>query len=350
MPPAGAFRTDRGEGVSEPKGIALIGTGFWGRRLAAAVGRTPELRLVTCYSRGEDKRASFAAEFGCEAADTLEAAFEHPEVQGAVLATPNTAHAAQAQALAAVGKHVFVEKPIAHNLDDGRAMRAACEAAGVSLMVGHSFRRLGAARKVKELLENGTLGKIVLAEANFSLPGTLTPDKWRYYRQDNPGGPLMQLGIHHVDTLQYWLGPVRKVQGAFARLHTSAEIDDVASVQMLFSNGALGTLNSSYVSPKTYDLRLYGTEGVLEYYTDMSIWPNAEKMDEATRLSLWTKIEQRTIDFERRDMLVEELGEFARCMEGSAQPETDAVGALNTLQVVLEAVRSHGEGVALSLA
>lgn len=331
-------------------GVALIGTGMWAKRLVAAIQRTPSLRLMICYSRNEEKRNAFAEEFNCESAETLEAAIEHDDVQGVILATPNNVHAEQAVACAAAGRHLFVEKPIADTLEDGRAIQAACETAGVTLLVGHFFRRLGAARKVKELLNAGALGDIVLAEANFSLPAMLTPDKWRYYRDTCPGGPLMQLGIHHVDTLQYWLGAVVSVQGSFAQLHTPAKIDDIASTQLVFKNGTLGTLNSSYVSPKTFDLRLYGTEGVLDYHTDMSIWPAAAKMDSVTRLSLWTKSELEEIQFDQRDMVVEELDEFARCIAGTAQPETGASeGIAAALQVVLAAILSHESGQAVAL-
>ncbi|HEX9923020.1 MAG TPA: Gfo/Idh/MocA family oxidoreductase [Anaerolineae bacterium] len=330
--------------MSDSIGVALIGTGMFGKRLAEVIKRLPSLRLVTCYSRNQEKRAAFASEFECEAASSFEAAIEHPEVQGVLLITPNNVHAEQSIACAERGKHIFVEKPIADTMADGQAIQAACASAGITLQVGHCCRRLGAARKVKELLTAGRLGQVVLAEANFSLPSTLTPDKWRYYRETCPGGPLMQLGVHHADTLQYWLGPVKRVHGSFARLSTEAEIDDVGSVLIEFENGARGTLNSSYVSPKTFYLRLFGTEANLFYETDMSIWPNAEKMDPATTLTLQTKSGSETIEFETRDMLMDELDEFARCIRGEAVPETGAAEGLAALQVIRGALESHENG------
>jgi len=222
-------------------------------------------------------------------------------------------------------------------------------AAGVSLMVGHCFRRLGAARRAKGLLDEGVLGTIVLAEASFSLPGTLTPDQWRFYRQTCPGGPLMQLGIHHADTLQYLLGPVRRVRGAFAHLVTQAEIDDVGVALLEFEGGARGTLTSSYVSPKTFSLRLFGTAAVLDYRTDMSVWPDAERLDGVTTLRLHTTSGQEAVDFDHRDILVEELEEFARCARGEARPETGPAEALAALEVVLGAIRSHESGEVISL-
>lgn len=335
--------------TQNPVGVAVIGTGMWGKRMLAAVERTPSLRLVACYSRNDEARKAAASQFGCAAPESFEQAINLDGVQGVLLITPNQVHVEQARACAQAGKHVFVEKPIADTLEDGLAMKSACGSAGVTLSVGHSFRRLGAARKVKQILEENRLGKIVLAEANFSLPGTLTPDKWRYYRETCPGGPLMQLGIHHADTLQYWLGPVARVRGAFAHLATSAEIDDVGVAQLEFRDGALGTLTSSYVSPKTYFLRLYGTEGVLDYQTNMSIWPKADQMDAATTLTLRTKSTVEQLEFEALDMLADELDEFARCVQGTAQPETGAQEGLRALDVILSAVRSHETGTPIIL-
>jgi UDP-N-acetyl-2-amino-2-deoxyglucuronate dehydrogenase len=188
-------------------GIAVVGTGMWAPRLAEAAGRAG-LDVVACFSREEESRRRFAKRFGCEPAASLEEAIEHPSVEGVLLATPNDVHEEQALACAERGRHVFVEKPIADSVEAGERMREACAGAGVTLMVGHAFRRLGAARRVKQLLDAGALGRVALAEANMSLPGSFAPRAWRAHRSRNPGGPIMQLGIHHVDTLSYWLGPV----------------------------------------------------------------------------------------------------------------------------------------------
>ena len=330
-------------------GLALVGTGRWGARLAEAVARSEQVKLITCFSRDEERRSSFAAQHGCRSAATFDEAIEDPAVAAVILATPNEVHADQTEACSQRGRHVFVEKPIAYSIQDAVRMDTACRSAGLTLMVGHAFRRLGASRRVKELLAAGTLGRVVLAEANFSLPGVLNPDQWRYYRESCPGGPLMQLGIHHVDTLRYWVGPVERVQGSFARVATSAEIDDVGVAVLDFENGARGTVTGSYVSPRTFFLRLYGSEANLDYVIDMSVWPDAPKLDEHTTLTVTRKTGVEQIDFDRRDMVVEELEEFAACVRGEAEPETGAVEGTAALSVVLGALESHATGKAVQL-
>jgi predicted dehydrogenase len=332
-----------------PVGLALIGTGMWAGQLAKAVARTPSVELVTCFSRDAERRETFAADAGCEAAPTFEAAIESPRVEAVLLVTPNFTHAEQAAACAERSKHVFVEKPIADTLEDGRALRAACEEAGVALLVGHQLRRLGAARAVKRLVDEGFLGRVVLAELNFSLTGTLKPSSWRDRRETCPGGPLLQLGVHHADNLLYWLGPATRVQGSFARLVTDAEIDDVGVALVELESGARASIASSYVSPKAYTARLHGTEGVLDYHADASVWPRAELLDGATTLRLTTAEGTRDVDFRERDPLVEELDELARCARGEAEPETSAKESLAALAVVLGAVESDAAGTPVAL-
>jgi predicted dehydrogenase len=171
----------------------------------------------------------------------------------------------------------------------------------------------------------------------MSLPGSFKPGAWRGQRDRNRGGPIMQLGIHHLDTLAYWLGPVARASGRFAHVHTHADIDDVGVVTLEFESGALASLTGSYVSPKTLSLRLLGTDGVLDYRTDFSVWPDARALDGVTTLTL----AGRPIGFEERDMLADELAEFGACIRGEAEPETGAEEGIAALAAVLNALQTH---------
>jgi predicted dehydrogenase len=306
--------------------VAIVGTGFWGAKLAEAAGRS-SLELAACYSRYAEKRAEFAERFGCEAAASYEAALDAADA--VVLATPNDDHEAQTLTAAEHGKHVFVEKPIATTIAAGERMRDACAAAGVALLVGHELRRLGAARKAKAVVESGALGTVVLAEANFSLTSPVKPGTWKEGR----GTPLVQLGIHHADTLRYLLGPVTRTTGRVNRVVSEVDIDDTGAAILEFASGALGTITSSYVSPKTYSIRLLGTEAVLDYRIDISVWPAADKLDSMTTLTVGGEV----VGFDHVDPLVDELEELGRCARGEATPETGADEALAALRVILDA-------------
>ena len=191
--------------------------------------------------------------------------------------------------------------------------------------------RLGAARAAKRLIDEGALGTVVLAEANFSIASPVKPGTWKEGR----GTPLVQLGVHWADTLQYLLGPVERTTGKLSHFVSPVDIDDVGVATLEFASGALGTICSSYVSPKTYSLRLLGTEAVLDYRTDISVWPAADRLDSLTTLTLGGE----EVAFDVVDPLVAELEELAACIRGEATPETGADEGLAALRVILEAVQ-----------
>src|SRR3954470_13202264 len=323
---------------------------MWAGQIAAAAGRAG-VRVVTCFSRDPDRSRAFAERIGCGAAPSLEVALDHPDVEAALILTPNDTHADVAIACAERGLGVFVEKPIADTVADAERRARACAGGGGAPGVGHAFRRLGAARRVGELVAEGALGRVVLAEATLSLPGAFsappstappghTPlwgkpgGPWRAHRERNPGGPLMQLGIHHVDTLASWLGPPVAASGRFARVETDADIDDVGIVALEMASGSLAAVTGSYVSPKTFAIRLSGTRAVLEYRADFGVWPAAERLDDVTTLTL----DGAPVAFERRDMLAEELAELGACVRGGAVPETGAAEGIAALRAIRAAL------------
>jgi predicted dehydrogenase len=133
---------------------------------------------------------------------------------------------------------------------------------------------------------------------------------------------------------------VRRASGRFAHVHTPADIDDVGVVTLEFESGALGTVTGSYVSPKTLSLRLFGTEAVLDYRTDFSMWPDAQALDRVTTLTLGGE----PVEFEERDMLAEELEELGRCIRGETEPETGADEGIAALAAVLDALGADANG------
>ena len=196
----------------EPVRAASMGLGRWADVLADAALRGGKIQLVSCFSRTPEKRRAFMERYGAREADSLEALLNDDEIEAVILTTPNHNHKEHIEALAAAGKHVYCEKPIAHSLEHSRAIVDAAEGAGVKLAVGHSARRLAVSRRMKELIEAGEIGKISMSESNFCTERglELTPDKWRSSRELNPTGVVIQLSIHHIDTFRYLHGPIKE--------------------------------------------------------------------------------------------------------------------------------------------
>src|SRR5262249_30167499 len=124
-----------------PLRVGCIGMGWWSDVLADAMQRSGKLQIVSCYTRSEDKRKAFAAKYKCRAATSYEAMLADAEIEAIITPTPNDVHLATTGAAAAAGKHVFLDKPIANTVADGRAITEVCRKAGVVLALGYQRRR-----------------------------------------------------------------------------------------------------------------------------------------------------------------------------------------------------------------
>src|SRR4051812_29011720 len=117
--------------MNEALRVACIGMGWWSDVLADAIKRSGKIEIVACYTRSEDKRAAFAKKYGCRPIATYEEILADRSIEAIINTTPNDVHLATTRQAAAAGKHVFLDKPIANNVTEGRAITQACRAAGV---------------------------------------------------------------------------------------------------------------------------------------------------------------------------------------------------------------------------
>ncbi len=328
--------------------VAAVGLGRWAKTLADATQRSNRLKIVSCFSRSEKSREAFSQKYGCRSAKSYPELLEDPEIEGVIITTPNDAHAAPILEAAARGKNVYVDKPIAHTIADAQAIDRACRAAGVVLTVGHSARRLKGNRKIKEIMDRGDLGKLVMAECNFSNDRSLelTPDKWRWYKDRSPGGPLIQLAVHHADTLNYLFGPVKTVTAMAKRLYTPAEIEDVTMTLLEMESGQLCYIGSNWASQGTFYTYLYGMEANLYYTVDFNFWGQSDVVDLHSQLEMQRRgsSDHKKIPLPQGDMFREELEEFAECVRKKKKPEVGGAEGIAALAVVVAAMRSAESG------
>jgi len=340
--------------------LALIGCGGFSPTLAAAVAASSQAELAACYDVDAGARRARAAEFGCREAGSYEEVLADGGIDGVILATPNAVHAPQAIAAARAGKHVFSEKPIANTLEDARRMIRACDEAGVVLMVGHFRRRLAATRRAGQMIRAGEIGIPVLAEGTVTNAQgfELTPQAFRWRGDDSgcPGGSLMTLGIHAVDALAFLLGPIESVAAMSARLAIPAEVEDVNVSACRFASGTLGTISTSYATTRLNRIRISGTQGSLEWATELSDAPSGEFFRRLFDVDRHTPLlhtprgaAPRPLRLEPGNPYVEEIDEFAGCIRTGTRPETDGAGALAALAYVRAALRSARTGERVDL-
>src|SRR5713101_4275126 len=320
----------------KPMRVGCIGMGWWSDVLADAIQRSGKLEILSCYTRSEEKRKTFAAKYRCRPAASYEAMLADPEIEAIINTTPNDSHLETTRAAAAAGKHVFLDKPIANSVSDGRAITEACRKAGVVLALGYQRRRESQFRWIRRQIDEGAFGKLVNAEANISRDrvGKIDLSSWRYTAAGMPGGVMLQIGIHYADVLEYLLGQVKAVNGRFAQLVLPGDNPDVASMVLEHDSGALSTLNASYASASEYYLmNIYGKEASAYY-----------DMHQGLRVLKRGSSRPSAVQCAKNDTFVEELEEFANAVRGHGKPEMDGEGGTASLAVIRAGIVSAREG------
>ena len=279
----------------------------------------------------------FAAKYKCRAVDSYEALLADREIEAIINTTPNDVHLATTSAAAAAGKHVFLDKPIANTIADGRAITEVCRKAGVLLALGYQRRtREPLPLDPRAEIDDGRFGRLVNAEANISRDrlGKVDLSSWRYQAAGMPGGVMLQIGIHYTDVLEYLLGPIVAVRGQLAQLVLPGDNPDVASLLLEHENGALSTLNASYASASEYYLmNIYGKDATAYY--DLHGGLRVLRRGETT---------PAPVPCAKNDAIAEELEEFAAAVRGQGRLEVGGEYGTRSLAVVRAGILSAREG------
>jgi UDP-N-acetyl-2-amino-2-deoxyglucuronate dehydrogenase len=196
----------------------------------------------------ESRAESLASEFGAESYAELDRMLQRPDVDVVSVCLPSGLHAAAGVRAAEAGKHVLVEKPIDVTLEAADRLIAAARANGVVGAVVSQHRFDAGVRRLREALEAGRLGRLLLGDAVVKWYRTqqyYRSADWRGTLRLDGGGALINQAIHYVDLLLWTMGPVERVFARTVRAAHDIEVEDIALAVLTFRNGALGTIQAS---------------------------------------------------------------------------------------------------------
>jgi UDP-N-acetyl-2-amino-2-deoxyglucuronate dehydrogenase len=189
---------------------------------------------------------------------SLEALLARTDADIVILSTPSGLHADQAVQVAAAGRHVMTEKPMATRWQDGKRMVHACDLSGVHLFVVKQNRRNATLQLVKRAVQKHRFGRIYMVNINvfWTRPQSYYDSApWRGTWEFD-GGAFMNQASHYVDLLDWLIGPVESVQAYTATLARNIQVEDTGVVSIRWRTGALGSMN---VTMLTYPKNLEGS-------------------------------------------------------------------------------------------
>jgi 1,5-anhydro-D-fructose reductase (1,5-anhydro-D-mannitol-forming) len=270
---------------------------------------------------------------------SLDALLADPRIDAVYISTTNELHKAQTLAAAAAGKHVLCEKPLALNLADAREMVTACAKARVVLGTNHHLRNAATHRKIRELVQDGTIGTPLYARVFHAvyLPPHL--QGWRINNPQAGGGVILDITVHDADTLRFIFAaePTEAIALSQQASLASGELEDGVMAVLRFDNNVLAQLHDAFtVKHAGTGLEVHGTEGSIVARDVMTQRPHG-------RVYLRNAEGEKEVPVEPENLYVRSLAAFNAAIRGEGQPSAtgeDGVRSLATALAVLESTRT----------
>lgn len=303
-----------------------------------------------------------ARRFGIpKAYESEEELLADPEVEAVYIASPVQHHARQIEWCALAGKDILCEKPLCRNVAEAERAIAACKRARVLLQEGYMMKFHGAHRRVKELIDDGALGKLVYLRAQLSCWYPKIEGAWRQDPRLGGGGALLDMATHLYDLLEHFAGPVRWVMARVGNLVHSYRSEDASTTLLEFRSGAHATVDCFYSIPDEASrtrLEVYGSAGAV--LSEGTIGQGSRGklegifgLGEAAYDALQSKDVARRfrrIPYKAVDPYRAEFEHFAECVfRGKESPLNGPANALRVLRIAEAAYASARSGKAVRL-
>ncbi len=313
--------------------IGLVGCGYWGKNIARNLHQMGLLGAV-CDSSAKVLESVPKLYPGVMATKSLAALLKSNEIDAVAIASPASQHAAAAKAALLAGKDVFVEKPLALDVKEAKALLDLARRKKRILMVGHILQYHPAIRKLKELVDAGDLGDIQYVYSNRLNLGKIRHEE----------NILWSFAPHDISVILLLLGRLPKTVATTGESWLRKGVADVTMTTLEFEKGARGHIFVSWLHPfKEQKLVVVGSrrmavfddvikEGKLRIFDKGVDWLDGQPVIRQTSES--------TLFFPDLEPLREELLHFADCVRTRKTPHTDGRNGLDVLRVLDAGQRS----------
>ena len=310
-------------------GVAVIGTGFWGKNHARVYKELPETELVAICDVNPERAKAVAEQFGVKAYTESDQMLKDKDIQAASICTWSTYLAQEAHKALNAGKHVLVEKPMATNSNQAQKLHELAQKSGLHLTVGFLTRFIPGVQFIREAVAKKQVGDLVCATSK-------RVSQWPERIGDV--GVVKDSAIHDIDIMGFisCQDPVT----VYAKMGSRRikKFEDYAQIMLTYENGESAFIEANWLTPyKTRLLTVTGSEGIM-------------KLDYMTQ-ELW--IEQQTQTVAPRQPSVEplkvELQHFAQCITEKKKPLITGIDGIKALQIAEAAMKSSAECKAINL-
>lgn len=310
-------------------GVAVIGTGFWGRNHARVFKELEETELLAVCDINAERVKNVAKQFGVRAYTSMGKLLKRKDVEAVSNCVWSLNLAKETLKALKAGKHVLVEKPMATNVKQAEKLLETAEEEGLHLSVGFLMRFIPGIQHMKNAVEDKTIGNLVCATAK-------RVSEWPERIGDV--GVVKDIAIHDIDIIRYLFGeePIAVYAKTGSMKHKKFE--DYAQIMLTFDGGKSAFIESNWLTPyKTRTLVVTGSKAImkLDYITQELTIEDAKKT-----------IQPR---YPWQEPLKLELQHFANCILKKEKPLITGTDGLKALQIAEAALKSSATGRAVKL-
>lgn len=256
------------------------------QKSGAAFNEVAGSHVEAVFSRSVKKARTYANAHGIKNWYTdAQMLMDNPNVNAIYIATPPSAHSTYAIMAMRAGKPCYIEKPLAASYEDCVRINRVSEQTGVPCFVAYYRRKLPYFNKVKEIVAQGTIGKVLTVQVRFAVPprdldyNMNDSLPWRLQSNISGGGYFYDLAPHQIDLLQYFFGIIVKAHGYTANRAGLYDVEDTVNAVFRFENGLNGSgawSFASHESAREDSIEIFGTQGRVAFsvynYTPIKLY------------------------------------------------------------------------------
>ena len=328
--------------------FGIIGYGYWGPNIVRNLRSLPETEVVAiCDERSVAVQRARQAHPGVHITTDSTELLTSPEIDAIAVITPVWTHFELAESALRNGKHVFVEKPFTSTSAQAEALIELADRQNLQIMVDHTFLFTGAVRKIRQLVDDNTLGKLYYYDSTRVNLGLFQHDV----------NVLWDLAPHDLSIVDYLIGKPAEAVIATGERHLNG-LTDVAYMTAYYPDNVIAHFNVNWLSPVKVRTTLIGGEHKMLVWNDLEADEKIKVYDKGVEMANRQGVYDLLVSYRSGDMwsprveateaLKAELEYFVHCVENNEIPINDGRAGLRIVQMLEaadESLSRKGEAV-----
>ncbi|MBN1781691.1 Gfo/Idh/MocA family oxidoreductase [bacterium] len=317
-------------------GTGVIGYGYWGPNVVRNLNAHPEIDLAVIVDKDPGRLHLAGQSYPhVRVSENADEVFNNGDIDLVCITTPVFSHFGLAKQALEKGKHIFIEKPFTSTVEEAEILIGIAHKNQCLIMVDHTFLFTGAVRKIKSLVDDGTLGELLYYDSVRVNLGLFQHDV----------NVIWDLAPHDISIMDYILnGKSPCAVSAFGAGHFGRHLQDVAYLTLQFDNNFIAHFNVNWLSPVKVRRTLLAGDRKMLVWDDLKADEKVKIYDTGVQVQTKEGAYEAMVDYRIGDMLApvldrtealkKEIGYLVQCIRDKETPVNDGRAGLRVVQIL----------------